>query len=341
MSKLTRIWTPVDFDRDGKQAGCLCLPISNDLSAYGWIPIPVVCIKNRRGPTAVLIAGTHGDEYEGQIALQELGRSVEASAITGRIIILPALNFPAVQAGRRVSPVDDGNLNRMYPGEAHGTATQMIAHYVTEMLLPMADLVVDLHSGGRSLDYIPCALVRPSADRQRYERLIKLVRIFGAPITYITDGRGGGGDTTLPATAERLGVPVITAELGGGATLRQCGKQLASTAVLRLLHHLGIRADATLLDPPETRMMELPGREFLLHAESDGLFEPSVRPGDEVADGQHAGFLHMIERPTVPPLSLVFGASGLVACRRFPTLTKRGDCLYSLIRDVTDPAIKC
>ncbi|SEK12286.1 succinylglutamate desuccinylase/aspartoacylase family protein [Paraburkholderia diazotrophica] len=339
MSTTTRIWTPVDFNRDGKQTGSLRLPISSDLSAYGWIPIPVVCIKNGDGPTAVLIAGTHGDEYEGQIALLELARSLDPSAITGRIIILPALNFPAVEAGRRVSPLDEGNLNRLYPGEAHGTATQMIAHYVTTAMLPMADLVVDLHSGGRSLDYVPCALIRPCADKQLDDRQMEMLRVFGAPISYITDGKGGGGNTTLPATAEPLGVPVITAELGGGAMLRSYGKELARFAVLRLLDHIGIRADRTLAQPQQTRMM-VGGRDGFLYAESDGLFEPAATPGQEVTAGQHAGYLHSIERPTDPPISLTFGTSGLVACRRFPTLTKRGDCLYTLMQDVEGAARK-
>ncbi|CAD6563390.1 succinylglutamate desuccinylase/aspartoacylase family protein [Paraburkholderia sabiae] len=332
MSTPTRIWTPVDFDRDGKQTGSLRLPISSDLSAYGWIPIPVVCIRNGNGPTAVLIAGTHGDEYEGQVALLELARSIEASTITGRILILPALNFPAVEAGRRVSPIDEGNLNRLYPGEAHGTATQMIAHYVTTVLLPMADLVVDLHSGGRSLDYVSCALVRPCADRQLDERQMEMLRVFGAPIGYVTDGKGGGGNTTLPAAAEPLGVPVITAELGGGAMLRADGKELARLAVLRLLDHMGIRTDRTLPQPEETRVMV--SQSGSLYAESDGLFEPAAMPGDEVTAGQHAGYLHSIERPTDSPINLTFGTSGLVACRRFPTLTKRGDCLYTFMRDI-------
>lgn len=334
MSTPTRIWSPVDFERDGKQAGALRLPISTDLSAYGWIPIPVVCIRNGAGPTAVLIAGTHGDEYEGQIALLELARSIEPANIKGRIIILPALNFPAVEAGRRVSPLDEGNLNRLYPGRAHGTATEMIAHYVTEVILPMADLVVDLHSGGRSLEYIPCALIRPSADVNRHKQLVELVRVFGAPVSYLTDGKGGGGNTTLPAAAEPLGVPVITAELGGGATLQQTGKDLASSAVKRLLRHLGIRPDDTTETAPSTRMMEVPGRDYFLYSDADGLFEPSAAVGEAVTAGQHAGYLHSIDRPTEPPLSLYFAASGLVACRRFPTLTKRGDCLYGLMSDI-------
>ncbi|MBP0625311.1 succinylglutamate desuccinylase/aspartoacylase family protein [Cupriavidus consociatus] len=335
MSTPTRIWSPIDFSRDGKQSDCLRLPISTDLSAYGWIPIPVVCIRNGDGPTAVLIAGTHGDEYEGQIALMELARSIEPSQIHGRIIILPALNYPAVEAGRRVSPIDEGNLNRVYPGKAHGTATEMIAHYVTEIILPLADIVVDLHSGGRSLEYQPCALIRPSADRERHQQLLELVRVFGAPVSYLTDGKGGGGNTTLPAAAELLGVPVITAELGGGATYRQKGKDIASSGVRRLLSHLGIREDREVAAADETRMTDVPGREYYLYAESDGLFEPAVAVGVDVTAGQHAGYLHSFCRPTEPPIALSFPASGLIACHRFPTLTRRGDCLYGLMRDIS------
>lgn len=333
----TRIWSPVEFERDGKQASTLRLPISTDHSAYGWIPIPVVCVRNGAGPTAVLIAGSHGDEYEGQVALLDLARSILPDDIRGRIIILPALNFPAVQAGRRVSPIDEGNLNRLYPGRAHGSATEMIAHYVTEALLPIADLVIDLHSGGRSLDYIPCALIRPSTDPDRHRRLIELVRVFGAPVSYITDGTGGGGNTTLPATAEQLGVPVITTELGGGATLRAAGRKLAAAGTRRLLAHIGILRDdgAT---APATRLMEVPGRNHFLYAETDSLFEPTTEIGEEVAEGQPAGFLHSFERPSEPPVPLFFPASGLVACRRFPTLTRRGDCLYGLMREIaSDP----
>jgi predicted deacylase len=336
----SRIWTTIDFEREGKQSGSLRLPISTDFSAYGWIPIPVVCIKNGRGPTAVLVAGNHGDEYEGQIALLELARSLEPSKINGRIIILPALNYPAVEAGRRVSPIDEGNLNRMFPGRAHGSATEMIAHYFTAVILPLADVVLDLHSGGRSLDYFPCSLVTPSTDPARDKKLMQLVRAFGAPINYINDGKGGGGATTLAANAERLGVAALTCELGGGATLQGDGLDIARAGVRRLLSHVEIRPDNNLPNAPSPRMMVVPGRDHYLYAEVDGLFEPAAKPGQEVEAGQHAGYLHSIERPTDPALALTFPSSGLVSCRRFPTLTRRGDCLYELVRDVQPASIR-
>ena len=106
MTGKTQVWTPLDFDVDGKQCDWLRVPYSTDLSGYGFVPIPVISIKNGTGPTALLIGGNHGDEYEGQVALAALAREIEAEAVRGRIIILPSLNLPAVEAGRRVSPLD-------------------------------------------------------------------------------------------------------------------------------------------------------------------------------------------------------------------------------------------
>ena len=119
----SRLFSEVDYTRNGKQFGFLRLPYSTHESAYGFIPIPVVCIKNGSGPRVLLIAGNHGDEYEGQVALTKLARSLEFSRVSGRIIMLTAANLPAALAGRRTSPLDPGeagNLNRSFPGAPRG-----------------------------------------------------------------------------------------------------------------------------------------------------------------------------------------------------------------------------
>src|SRR6476469_10844372 len=83
----SRLTAEIDFDRDGKQHGFIRLPYSVHRSAYGWIPIPAACIRNGDGPRVLLMAGNHGDEYEGQIAIGKLLRGLEPSAMRGRIII--------------------------------------------------------------------------------------------------------------------------------------------------------------------------------------------------------------------------------------------------------------
>lgn len=338
----TRIWTPIDYDADGKQSDCLRLPHSSDLSAYGWIPIPLVCIKNGSGPTALLVAGNHGDEYEGQIALCNLAREIQVHQVSGRLLILPALNAPAVAAGRRVSPLDEGNLNRLFPGDATGSPTEMIAHYICDVLIPMADVVVDLHSGGRSLHYVASTLVRPGRTSDEHETLLRLMRLFGAPISFVSDGTGGGGLTTLAAAAQERGALALTTELGGGATLSVEGLSLAEAGLKRLLKGQAILRDVAVEPASPTRLMTVKGRSAFVYARDRGIFEPAANIRDEVVGGQIAGRIHFPDLPTREPETVFFESSGLVACRRVPSLTDRGDCLFKLMADLdvgTDRAL--
>jgi predicted deacylase len=334
MASYTQVWTPLSFEADGKQRDWLRVPFSTDLSGYGVVPIPVVCIRNGNGPTALLVAGSHGDEYEGQVALAKLSREIEAVDVRGRIIILPSLNLPAVEAGRRVSPLDDGNLNRTFPGNPVGGPTAMIAHYLTTVLLPMADFVVDLHAGGRSANYLPCALIRSGGSVKERNELTELAAAFGAPVTSISDGSGGGGATTLSAIAQSLGMPTLTAELGGGASLSRTGITLAEQGLRRILKRYGLLPQAETDPALPTRFMRVSGRGAFVYAMRKGIFEPAAELGDVVEEGQLAGVIHAVDRPWQVPEPVAFAEGGMVACRRAPSLTTPGDCLYKLLVDL-------
>ena len=117
----------IALDGMGKAHGHLRLPHSRDDSAWGHVMIPICVIGNGDGPTVLLTGGNHGDEYEGPIALHDLAYSLEASDVAGRVIILPQMNTPAFLAASRTSPIDQGNMNRAFPGNARGTVTQKIA----------------------------------------------------------------------------------------------------------------------------------------------------------------------------------------------------------------------
>src|SRR4051794_192821 len=107
--KPTLIWTEINYDKNGKQVGVLHLPYSVTRSGYGMIDIPIAVIKKGEGPSVLLMAGNHGDEYEGQVTLSRLIHELEDSDVSGRVIVMPAVNLPAAMAGVRVSPLDAGN----------------------------------------------------------------------------------------------------------------------------------------------------------------------------------------------------------------------------------------
>lgn len=327
----SRVWTEIDFGKTGVQSDFARVPYSSNTSAYGWIPVPMVCINGQSGPTALFTAGTHGDEYEGQVALLKLARELSSAKISGRVIILPALNQPAVAAGRRNSPLDDGNLNRLFPGDAQGTPTEMIAHYVVTELLSMADLIIDLHSGGSSLDHLPLALAREGKAEEETKQIHRLLRSFAAPFSVITKGTGGGAASTLYAAAEQLGVPAITTELGSGTTLSRQGLEFAEAGLRRVLRDYGIAPDLDVVQAPVTRFARSLGPASSIFAVHAGLFEPFVELGEAVTRGQVAGNLHRLDDSLANPSVLTFKSDGIVCWRRFPTLTAAGDALYGMM----------
>lgn len=327
----SRVRLTVDPGADGKQCGFVSLPLSRHESAYGRIQIPFVCVRNGAGPTVLLMAGNHGDEYEGQVALIELIQDLDPAELRGRVFILSAANLPAVESGRRVSPLDEGNLNRSFPGDPDGGPTAMLAHFIERCLLPLCDYAIDLHSGGTSLEYLPCALVRDSGAPARVRRTFAVLRAFGGHTAYVSDGGAQGAERTFHAAAERSGVIAITTELGGAASLDPEGLDLAVKGIRRVLHHAGVLATGIAPDPRPLRLFKVDGPDAFILAPDAGLFVPRVPVGATVHAGEVAAVIHPPDTPWRESLTLRFPSDGLVICRRALTLTRRGDCLFQVV----------
>ncbi|HSS83338.1 MAG TPA: succinylglutamate desuccinylase/aspartoacylase family protein [Reyranella sp.] len=329
---MSRLSADIDLLADGKAAGFVRVPHSVHRSAYGWIPIPIVRIKNGDGPSVLMQAGTHGDEWEGQIGLGNLLRALEPKDIKGRLVILPSANFPAAMAGQRTSPIDEGNLNRLYPGDAEGTITQQIAYWIEHALLPGFDYSFDFHSGGSSLTYIPSALAPRHEDPARMQKIVGMLKAFGAPVSYIAAAPQGGGRTFTSASA-RQGVVSMGTELGGGGLVTPASLKVAEDGMRRVLAHVGLLQGPVPAASP-TRLTEIGGDDYYVYASDGGLFEPLVDLGAEVKAGQPAARIHFHHTPWREPDLLTFKRDGLVLCKRVPARCERGDCLFHLATDI-------
>ncbi|MBM3567857.1 MAG: deacylase [Alphaproteobacteria bacterium] len=330
-SRPSRFHIEIDFNREGKQTGFARIPHSVHRSAYGWIPMPIACIKNGAGPRVVLTAGNHGDEWEGQVALGRLIRELDPAQVRGTLIVLPSANFPAAMAGMRTSPIDGGNLNRSFPGSPDGGVTSQIAHFIATVLLPGADYAFDFHSGGSSLNYIPSALGKRRKTKASTDKLIGLLRTFGAPVSYIGTSLPGL-DQTLSSAAENLGVVTMGTELGGGGQVTPAILDLAEAGIRRLLAHVKAYT-GPVTKGKATRLLEVGGPDYYVYAPEDGIFQPLAELGDSVKRGQKAGLMHFNHTPWREPAVASFGHDGLVVCKRAVGRSERGDCLYHLGTD--------
>lgn len=313
----------VDFNANGIQHGFLRLPYSRDDSAWGSILIPITVAKRGEGPTALLTGGNHGDEYEGPIALFDLARHLDPDALSGRVIIVPALNYPAFRAGTRTSPIDKGNLNRSFPGRPFGGPTEKIADYVTRHLLPLADIVLDFHSGGRTLDFVPFAAAHILPDKRQEAASFAAVEAFGAPwsMRMLEIDAVGMFDTT----AEEMGKIFVTTELCGGGTATARSAGIAKRGVANVLKHAGILAGA--VERVESRWLDMPGDDCFTFSELDGMMEPLVDLGDPLRKGQPIGRAWPVDRTGSAPFEFTAKMDGILAARHFPGLVKAGDCI--------------
>ena len=332
---LSPVHAEIDFDAPGRQHGYLRVPHSVDDSAYGWIGVPIVTINGAPGPTALLMAGNHGDEYEGQIALTRLCQTLEPDDIVGRLLILPMANPPAAEAGKRCSPIDGGNLNRSFPGDPRGTPTEMIAHYVEEVLMPMADWFFDFHSGGTSLCYPATFLRCPGHTPDERARLLSLQAAFDAPFAWVFTGGGGPASTarTAMGAAGRKGATPMMAELGGGGAVSRDILALTERGIRRMLHAIGMLPDHVPEAPHGTRELNVAGS---LHAYESGVFEPLKDVGEAVAKGEDIAAIHHPDTPWKPATRLPAPHAGIILAKRALGRVTRGDCLYQIAREAKE-----
>jgi N-alpha-acetyl-L-2,4-diaminobutyrate deacetylase len=319
----TPVRPSVDYNQDGVQHGFLRLPYSRDDSAWGAVMIPITVIRNGEGPTALLTGANHGDEYEGPIALLKLANDLQPSQMSGRVIIVPAMNYPAFRAGRRTSPIDAGNLNRIFPGRPDGSVTEKIADYFQRFLLPLTDIVLDYHSGGRTLDFLPFAAAHELPDKEQESRCVAAMEAFNAPYSMklLELDAVGMYDTA----AEELGKIFVSTELGGGGSATARSVRIADRGVRNLLIHAGILAGEIEMQP--TVRLAMPGDDSYLISTSEGVLEMCRDLGEEVEADEPVARIYPADRTGVEPVVYRARMSGLLVARHFPGLIKTGDCL--------------
>ncbi|MDW3204721.1 MAG: N(2)-acetyl-L-2,4-diaminobutanoate deacetylase DoeB [Alphaproteobacteria bacterium] len=311
----------VDFDQDGVQHGFLKLPYSHDQSAWGSIMIPITVVKNGTGPTAVLTGANHGDEYEGPIALYDLAAKIDPVDVSGRIIIVPAFNYPAFLSGTRTSPIDGGNLNRIFPGRPDGTVTEKIADFFQHQILSRADYVLDIHSGGRTLEFVPFAACHVLQDKRQEKRCVEAMQAFNAPYSLMLLEIDSVG--MYDTAAEDLGRVFVSTELGGGGSASATTIRIAKKGIENFLKHAGILAGEPLIEP--TVNLDMPDGRCYVSCETPGLIEYTVELGDEVEEDQVVAVVHEITRTGRPPALYRAGISGIFTGRHYPGMINMGD----------------
>jgi predicted deacylase len=195
--------------------------------------------------------------------------------------VVPVMNVPAFTARSiYVCPLDGKNLNRVFPGDAQGTASDQIAHWVFTNVIAQADYYVDLHGGDLVEALVPFTIFFRSGNENVDHVSLEMAQVFG--IHYLVASETPG--STFSA-ATRAGIPSILPEAGGQGIWTSEDVARHTRGLDRLMRHLKMIPGA----PPEPVACTLLERFLWLRSEHEGFWYPAVAVGDAVTGGQALG----------------------------------------------------
>jgi predicted deacylase len=235
------------------------------------------------GLRVAVFGGTHGDETEGVLAAGRLA-GAELALKRGVVEIIPIVHEAAYFADRRTSPLDGRDLARSFPGEPSGTPTQILAHVLHTQVLAHADLLIDLHTAGQSLD-IPFIAGYIDDGRDKRRLSVLAAEAFGADFIWRHPERPPG------RTISGMDAAIYTEFAAPGPTDLGCVDAYFK-GVLRVIAALDMIEPATAPEPGKPSLKIVSGGNVdsdLQAVGKDGLFIPRVKYGERVAAGQLLG----------------------------------------------------
>jgi predicted deacylase len=255
--------------------------------------LPITVVSGvQDGPVLLAMAGVHGSEYSPIIATQRLAVALDPGDMSGAVVFLHVANVPAYY-GRTVytSPADQRNLNRSFPGKADGSLTERIAHAITEKLYPLADAVLDMHSGDANEQLAPSWVgyygFSGAADVIEASRAMAMA--FGLQYAVEFQSRLAGPQAAIwgGSAAVMRGIPSIDIEAGGMGIVDEAAIGQIQEGIRRIMAHLGIAA-AELPPAPPPRVIR---ERASVRAPAAGAWVSVIDAGEPVSAGDLLGYL--------------------------------------------------
>jgi predicted deacylase len=241
------------------------------------LPLHVIT-GHHPGPTFGIITNTHGDEFLATIAIREFINTLDTARLKGRIVLVSCANPMATAGFGRQTPEQHGrtDLHEVYPGNARGNTTQMIAAAITENVLHHVDTLIDFHSGGSGgrlqarVDYN----ARTPEDLKR--RNLALARAFGAPFVHENEFAGAASHYL-----NGRGIPAVNPEVGGvylGPESTRYYTEMMVNGLTGMMRHLGMLDGVA--KPPKQLHFDLKARREIRPRHSGYLVSQFERPED-------------------------------------------------------------
>ncbi len=300
-----------------KATGYIQIPAGVDAA----VNVPVIVMQGASaGPKLALFAGAHGTEYASSLALTQLAARIDASQLSGTLIILPLLNPESyLQKVVHVNPIDHKGVGG-YPGKADGTQSERIVNAVYTQVVEKCDHLIDYHGGDLDENLHPYSYLtitgKPELDKISREMLFA----FGLKTIIIKQARGRG----LDSSALALGKASITVEAGRAGTSEAGDLDVLIEGTLNVMRYLKMQPSAVTSSLQEPLWIS---KLTIVKSEQEGIFYPSVVPESYVRQGMSVGYItDYFGKKIVDVTAPVTGVVTLVCS--VPTMKKGDNVVY-------------
>ncbi len=207
MKNVLIIKTQEELDIDSLSKGevhRIHLHLTDNSLGVPW-RIPVIVVRGvEDGPTLGLTAALHGNELNGISTIFKLLREVDPKKLKGNLVMIPISNVPGYLANQRYFS-DNVDLNRIMPGKAEGSTSNLYAHYFVTKIVSKFDYLLDLHTASHGR--VNSLYIRADIENEETRTLAYLQNPQIIVKKYDESG-------TLRAWANDNNIPTITIEIG-------------------------------------------------------------------------------------------------------------------------------
>lgn len=270
------------------------------------LKLPICLIKGKKeGPVFTIVAGVHGYEYPPIIAVQKLIKDIDVEEINGTIIILPVANLGSFYNRTPfINPIDRKNLNNAFPGKINGTVTDQIAYFITNNIISVSDVFLDVHGGDACEDLLPFVCYYDNKEMPDQTSLAKELSEnsgFQYVISYPYNI-----SKTEPAKytfkqAVQDGKTALSIECGKLGNVQEKNVELIVAAIYNMLSTMNMYSEEI---KPHNAIVYRNSQDYI-KSSVQGIFYSELKAGDSVKKNQLVGYTtdlfgNIIEEYTSP-----------------------------------------
>lgn len=216
-------------------------------TAEGWVDLaqwadgspvrmPVkVARGGEAGPVLWVDSAIHGDELEGTVGLWKVFDYLRSVELKGTLVASLVVNVSAFHVMRRTSPIDETDINRIFPGSPEGSFTHQWAHRYKSLVESHATHYINLHGGG-NWHLVPHYSIHRAGDSEAAKVSHEMALVASPNIVWHSADRWL--DSSLANLLMKQGIPSIIVEAGGEGKIQKKNVEGHFKSVIGVMQYL-------------------------------------------------------------------------------------------------------